>query len=66
MSAMKVQACLSKHSALIRTRLGLHWVKTDGSSDGGLIVLELKPGASSELEKSLRAMKDVVVKKMTF
>ena len=65
-TAIKVQKCLSKYGTSIRTRLGLHHGDLFGNEDGGLIVLELVPNATREAEKSLRALRGVVVKKMIF
>jgi hypothetical protein len=63
-----VQHILTKFGCSIKTRLGLHEVKTDASSNYGLILLELT-GDSIEWEKleaELLKVEGVITKKISF
>ena len=63
-----VQAILTKFGCTIKTRLGLHDVKDDFCSPGGLIILELT-GSREEfvkLENELLKVGGLEVKKMVF
>lgn len=65
--AMQVQNLLTKHGAIIKTRLGLH--STAGSEEThGLILLDLIPNEDEigALKKELEGYKGVAVQLMTF
>jgi len=64
----KLQAILTKFGCTIKTRLGLHEVKDDYCSPGGLILLELTGNREEflKLENELLSLEEVEVKKMIF
>lgn len=67
-AAVKVQELLTKHGCIIRTRLGLHEVGNQCSSNG-LILLEFErkeTGEHDELKEELNAIENVVAKTMEF
>jgi len=66
--AERVQHLFTRHGCQIKTRLGLHDADESHCSPNGLILIEAvgAPGAIASLEKSLRAVAGVDVKKMVF
>jgi len=67
-SAVKVQELLTKHGCIIKTRLGLHEVENQCSSNG-FILLEFErkeTGEHDELKDELNAVENVVAKTMEF
>ncbi len=67
-NAAQVQAVLSHHGQLIRTRLGLHEVSEAGASPHGLILLETvgSDGELDALSDELRRLPGVQVQSMFF
>lgn len=68
-TAADVQGLLTKYGCYIKTRLGVHQASEDSCSEKGLIILEFTDKAdreARELEKELKKLGDVVVKKMEF
>jgi hypothetical protein len=63
-----VQKVLSDHGCNIKTRLGLHDVDNKTCSTQGLLILELfgKDADLEFMEKKLKKIKGIVVKKMVF
>ncbi len=64
----EVQNILTEHGCNIKTRLGLHEVSKSVCSTLGLLLLDTY-GAEAEIlemEKKLKRIKGLVVKKMTF
>jgi hypothetical protein len=66
--AGKTQKVLSKHAALIRTRLGFHELSEAVCSRMGtiLLVLEGKPESWQVLEKDLADIGGIEIQKMKF
>lgn len=67
-SAVKVQELLTKHGCIIKTRLGLHEVKNQCSTNG-MILLEFErteTGEHDELKNELNSLENVVAKTMEF
>lgn len=66
--AGRIQSVLTKHGCQIKTRLGLHDAGDAWCSPNGLILLEVvgKPAQVSGLEKGLKAIRGLEVKRMTF
>ncbi|HOX37685.1 MAG TPA: hypothetical protein PL033_06825 [Candidatus Brocadiia bacterium] len=64
----EVQSALTKYGCNIKTRLGLHEVDEKNCSTGGLLILETFGDAKeiAAFEKTLKKIKGVKVKKMTF
>ncbi|MFA6028696.1 MAG: hypothetical protein WC969_02450 [Elusimicrobiota bacterium] len=67
-NAGRIQSVLTKHGCQIRTRLGLHDADESRCSPNGLILLEVvgKPAQVSGLEKGLKSIRGLEVKRMTF
>ena len=67
-NATRVQQLFTEYGCSIKTRLGLHDVECNQCSPSGLILLELHGAQkdASALEKKLRMLKGVTVKKMVF
>lgn len=66
--AVQVQQLFTEYGCSIKTRIGLHDVAGNQCSTSGLILLELH-GTQKDadaLEKKLRVLKGVTVKKMAF
>lgn len=66
--AVQVQALLTKHGCIIKTRLGLHETG-NFCSPSGLIILEFAPdeqGEFGELEAELNLINGVKARSMTF
>ncbi len=66
-NAVAVQAALTKHGCLIRTRLGLHEVDKECCADWGLVILQLC-GNTAEVEAlsaDLEAIEGIKVRSMT-
>lgn len=65
-TAVKVQDVLTKYGCYIRVRLGLHGDVTEGCSNNGMILLQLKgeEAVVAELEQHLKAIPNVKVKYM--
>jgi hypothetical protein len=63
-----VQTRLTEYGCYIKTRLGLHDVGKDFCSPNGLILLEMagEEAKVAQLEKKLKAIEGVEVKKMVF
>jgi len=63
-----VQNILTKFGCSIRTRLGLHKPVEGNGTRGGTILLELtgNPAEFRKLERSLKEIPDLEVKKMIF
>jgi len=66
--AGKTQKILSNHAYCINTRLGFHELSEDICSRIGFVLLELKGNAEDceKLEKELKNVGGLTVKKMTF
>lgn len=66
--AVKVQEVLTKYGCSIKTRLGLHEVSQDHCASDGTLLLELTGDAAEMegLEKSLKAIPNLQVQKMSF
>lgn len=66
--AGRTQLTLTKHSHLIKSRLGFHEVSEDVCSRVGMILLQLsgKPGDFDLLEKDLNEIGGLEVQKMSF
>ena len=64
----EVQQILSRHSGLIRTRLGLHDVEEDQASPNGLIILDTVGGEDriEALCDELRKLRGIQVQRMFF
>ena len=68
-TATAVQSVLTEYGCHIKTRLGLHQTAEDSCSPKGLIILELSDHVdkeADELEKKLKEIKSIVVKRMEF
>lgn len=67
-NAIRVQEVMTLYGCSIKTRLGLHEVFEGNCSQAGLILLELigDPAECDRLEKALRAIDNIVVKRMDF
>ncbi len=67
-NATRVQQLFTEYGCLIKTRLGLHAAADGRCSASGLILLELHGSQkdATALEKKLRALKGVAVRKMSF
>lgn len=65
--APQVQTVLTKHGCIIRTRLGLHEVRSASCSETGLIILHIHSELDEvkTLEKELLDVEGVKVKYMT-
>ena len=63
-----VQKILTDYGCNIRTRLGLHEVKKNACSSSGLLILDTYVADADifEIEKKLKKVKGLVVKKMVF
>jgi hypothetical protein len=63
-----VQKILTDYGCNIKTRLGLHEVSESGCSAMGLLLLDTYGDEADilEMEKKLKKVKGLVVKKMTF
>jgi hypothetical protein len=66
--AGKTQSVLTKHAAIIKTRLGFHEVSDEICSRNGLIVLELKGNIKDWdlLESDLQEIGGIEFKQMKF
>lgn len=66
--APRVQQLLSAYGCQIKTRIGLHDAGNGYCSSAGLILLELAgdPVKGRELERKLKALRGVQVKRMAF
>lgn len=66
--AERVQQLFTRHGCQIKTRLGLHDADESYCSPNGLILLEVvgAPKEIAALEKSLKAVAGVDVRKMVF
>jgi hypothetical protein len=68
-TATAVQNLLTEYGCHIKTRLGLHQTAEDSCSPKGLILLEMADHVdkeADELEKKLKEIKGIVVKRMEF
>ncbi len=65
---MTVQKVLTEHGCNIRTRLGLHEVSSKVCSPTGLLILDTfgDEAEIAALEKKLKKIKGLVVRKMVF
>jgi len=64
----RVQQALSEHGCNIKTRLGLHEVGVKSCSTTGILILEMvgKEAEILDLEKKLKKIKGIKVKKIVF
>ena len=64
----EVQQVLTEHGCNIKTRLGLHEVSAKACATQGLLIIETcgKEADIIALEKKLKKVKGVVVRKMVF
>ena len=67
-NATRVQQLFTEYGCSIKTRLGLHDVASGQCSASGLILLELHGSQkdAAALERKLRSLKGVTLKKMSF
>lgn len=68
-TATAVQSLLTEFGCHIKTRLGLHQTAEDSCSAKGLIILEMADHVdkeADELERKLKEIKGIVVKRMEF
>jgi len=64
----QVQKILTQHGCNIKTRLGLHEASNATCSPSGLLIIETigKPAEITALEKKLKRVPGLVVRKMVF
>ncbi len=64
----QVQKILTEHGCNIKTRLGLHEVGPAACSPSGLLIVETcgRPAEIAALEKKLKQVPGLVVRKMVF
>ena len=65
--APQVQAVLTKHGCIIKTRIGLHEVQEESCTERGLILLHINSQSDEvqKLEDELKEVEGVSVKSMT-
>lgn len=57
--APKVQEILTRYGCIIQTRLGLHEASEDSCSASGLILLNLLPNMSEEIDKLYKELSEI-------